>query len=133
MLNDFSFAPEKEPASGAVEAPWKILVADDEEEIHTVTTVALADVEFKGRALSFLHAHSAAEALQILEQHDDVAIILLDVVMESDDSGLRLVREIRGRLGNRRLRIVLRTGQPGQAPERSVVIEHDINDYKAKT
>jgi signal transduction histidine kinase/DNA-binding response OmpR family regulator len=133
MLNDFSFAPEKEVIVEASQAPWKILVADDEEEVHVVTKVALADVVFKGRALTFLHAHSAAEALRVLQEHTDIAIVLLDVVMEEDDSGLRLVREIRERLGNRRLRIVLRTGQPGQAPERNVVIEHDINDYKSKT
>jgi signal transduction histidine kinase/DNA-binding response OmpR family regulator len=133
MLNDFSFAPEGERVAEPVLEPWKILVADDEEEVHTVTKVALADVVFKGRALAFLHAHSAAEALRVLQQHTDVAVVLLDVVMEEDDSGLRLVREIRERLGNRRLRIVLRTGQPGQAPERNVVIEHDINDYKSKT
>jgi signal transduction histidine kinase/PleD family two-component response regulator len=133
MLDDFSFAPEPERVAAATEAPWQILIADDEEEVHAVTKVALADVVFKGRSLAFLHAHSASSALQLLESNPDIAVILLDVVMEEDDSGLRLVREIRERLGNRRLRIVLRTGQPGQAPERNVVIEHDINDYKSKT
>ncbi|MDB5764450.1 MAG: sensory box histidine kinase/response regulator [Herminiimonas sp.] len=133
MPDDFSFAPEKENLPAATEPPWRILIADDEDEVHTVTKVALAGVIFKGRTLSFLHAHSALAALRILEDNADIAVVLLDVVMESDDSGLRLVRQIRERLGNRRLRIVLRTGQPGQAPERNVVIEHDINDYKSKT
>ncbi|HYD79766.1 MAG TPA: response regulator [Paucimonas sp.] len=131
MLDDFSFAPEVE--AEAMAAPWQILIADDEEEVHAVTKVALADVVFKGRPLAFLHAYSAAEARRILAERSDIAVILLDVVMESDDAGLRLVREIRGQMRNRRLRIVLRTGQPGQAPEREVVIEHDINDYKSKT
>lgn len=133
MLNDFSFAPETEPRGPAEEQGWQILIADDEDEVHQVTTVALADLVFKGRKLNFLHAHSGAEAKQILRDNRDIAVILLDVVMETDDSGLRLVREIREELANRRLRIVLRTGQPGQAPERDVVIEHDINDYKSKT
>jgi signal transduction histidine kinase/DNA-binding response OmpR family regulator len=131
MLDDFSFAPEIDADVAAT--PWQILIADDEEEVHVVTRVALADVVFKGRPLSFLHAYSAAEARAMLSGRDDIAVILLDVVMEADDAGLRLVREIREQLGNRRLRIVLRTGQPGQAPEREVVIEHDINDYKSKT
>ncbi len=133
MLEDFSFAPEPEKRPANPELPWRILIADDEEEVHAVTTVALADVVFKGRPIEFLHAHSALEARQILEANSDVAIILLDVVMEADDAGLRLVREIREQLGNKRLRIVLRTGQPGQAPEREVIIDHDINDYKSKT
>lgn len=133
MLEDFSFAPELDKLPSNAELPWRILIADDEEEVHLVTKVALADVVFKGRDLEFLHAHSASEARQILEANSDVAIILLDVVMEADDAGLRLVREIREQLGNKRLRIVLRTGQPGQAPEREVIIDHDINDYKSKT
>jgi len=131
MLDDFSFAPEEDTSSTA--APWRILIADDEEEVHLVTKVALADVVFKGRPLAFLHAYSAAEARRMLAEHGDIAVMLLDVVMEADDAGLKLVQEIRERMGNRRLRIVLRTGQPGQAPEREVVIEHDINDYKTKT
>jgi signal transduction histidine kinase/DNA-binding response OmpR family regulator len=133
MLNDFSFAPETELRVPAEEQGWQILIADDEDEVHQVTTVALADLVFKGRKLTFLHAHSGAEAKRILRDNRDIAVVLLDVVMEADDSGLRLVREIREELANRRLRIVLRTGQPGQAPERDVVIEHDINDYKSKT
>jgi signal transduction histidine kinase/PleD family two-component response regulator len=131
MLDDFSFAPEID--TDVTATPWQILIADDEEEVHVVTRVALADVVFKGRPLSFLHAYSAAEAHRILSSRNDIAVILLDVVMEADDAGLRLVRDIREQLRNRRLRIVLRTGQPGQAPERDVVIEHDINDYKSKT
>lgn len=133
MFEDFSFAPEKEGATGNIEPPWKILIADDEEEVHQVTAVAMIDVMFKGRALQFLHAYSAAEARDILAQHPDTAIILLDVVMEDDNAGLKLVRHIREQMRNRRLRIVLRTGQPGQAPERDVVIDYDINDYKSKT
>ena len=133
MLNDFSFAPETEDQSRSEERDWQILIADDEDEVHQVTTVALADLAFKGRNLKFLHAHSGAEARAILSRNRDIALVLLDVVMEADDTGLRLVREIREELGNRRLRIVLRTGQPGQAPERDVVIDHDINDYKSKT
>ena len=133
MLNDFSFAPEADDKSQSGEQDWQILIADDEDEVHQVTTVALADLVFKGRKLKFLHAHSGAEARAVLQSNRDVALILLDVVMEADDTGLRLVREIREELGNRRLRIVLRTGQPGQAPERDIVIQHDINDYKSKT
>ncbi len=68
----------------------------------------------------------------MLAEHPDTAVILLDVVMERDDAGLRLVRHIRDDLGNRGVRIILRTGQPGQAPEQEVVARYDINDYKAK-
>lgn len=133
MFEDFAFAPEKEGNVGSTEPPWKILIADDEEEVHQVTAVAMIDVQFKGRKLEFLHAYSALEAHAMLAVNHDIAIILLDVVMEEDNAGLKLVRQIREQMNNRRVRIVLRTGQPGQAPERDVVVDYDINDYKSKT
>ncbi len=114
-------------------APWKVLVVDDEEGVHQVTTLTLKDFTFDNRELTLLHAYSAKEALNHLQQHPDIAIILLDVVMESEHAGLNLVRKIRKDLCNSNVRIVLRTGQPGQAPEREVIQNFDINDYKTKT
>lgn len=112
---------------------WRILIVDDEPAIHDVTTMVLSGVRFRGRRLSFLSAHNSDEARRALSSHDDIAVILLDVVMETEDAGLRLVRYIRDELGNHQVRIILRTGQAGQAPERQVVVEYDINDYKEKT
>nr|NJM02454.1 HAMP domain-containing histidine kinase [Desulfobacula sp.] len=34
---------------------------------------------------------------------------------------------------NDKLRIILRTGQPGKAPEKKIILNYDINDYKEKT
>ncbi|MBV8635296.1 MAG: DUF3369 domain-containing protein, partial [Burkholderiaceae bacterium] len=97
------------------------------------TRLALRTVTFKGRPLDLMSAYSGAEAFDTLKQHSDIALVLLDVVMETEDAGLRLVGRIRGELNNHLVRIVLRTGQPGQAPEQQVIIDYDINDYKAKT
>jgi response regulator RpfG family c-di-GMP phosphodiesterase len=112
--------------------PWKILIVDDEEDIHLVTKLALKHFEFDGRELEFLQAFSAAEAMQRLAGTPDIAIVLLDVVMETEHAGLDLIRYIREQLGNAAVRIVLRTGQPGQAPEQEVIRQYDINDYKNK-
>ena len=112
---------------------WKILIIDDEPEVHEVTELVLGNFEFEGRGLAFLHAGSAAEARTLLADNDDIAVIFLDVVMESEQAGLELVHFIRDELDNLLTRIVLRTGQPGQAPERDVVARYDINDYKEKT
>lgn len=112
---------------------WKILIVDDDQEIHAVTKMALADVIISNRQLEFLHAYSGSEALERLTEHDDIAMVLLDVVMETDNAGLKVVQAIREELGNDEIRIVLRTGQPGYAPEESVVKNYDINDYKTKT
>lgn len=114
-------------------APWKILIVDDEEGIHQVTSLALKHFTFDNRELALFHAYSAGEALEHLLANPDIAIILLDVVMESEHAGLHLVKKIRQELNNTNVRIVLRTGQPGQAPERDVIQNYDINDYKTKT
>lgn len=112
---------------------WKLLIVDDEPAIHTVTRMVLNGLRLGGRCLSFLSAFDGPHARALLDEHPDIALILLDVVMETDDAGLRLVRHIREKLGNSQIRIILRTGQPGQAPEQQVVLEYDINDYKEKT
>ncbi|SMF69675.1 Signal transduction histidine kinase [Azospirillum oryzae] len=113
-------------------APWPILVVDDESDVHSMTGLLLADVTFQRRRLNLISCFTAADARNVLEHRRDIAVILLDVVMEEDDSGLKLVRWIRDELGNRDIRIILRTGQPGQAPQRDVIVDYDINDYKPK-
>jgi transcriptional regulator with GAF, ATPase, and Fis domain len=121
------------PATSATTSPWKIAIVDDEQEVHDVTQLALKNVSFAERGLVFLSTRSAADAKKLLAEHPDVALVLLDVVMESDDAGLTLVEHIRREIGNDRVRVVLRTGQPGQAPEATVIRRFDISDYRTKT
>ncbi|UJF35858.1 DUF3369 domain-containing protein [Paenibacillus hexagrammi] len=113
--------------------PWIVLIADDEKQIHQVTKMVLQDFELDGRKLEFHSAYSGIEARQLLQSKPDAALILLDVVMEQEDAGLQVVKYIREELKNRSIRIILRTGQPGQAPEKTVIMDYDINDYKEKT
>jgi diguanylate cyclase (GGDEF)-like protein len=113
--------------------PWRVLVVDDEADVHAVTRLILSKIIFKHRPIELLTANSAAEAQQLLHVEKNIAVILLDVVMETDDAGLRLVEIIRNQLCDPNVRIILRTGQPGQAPEERVIIDYDINDYKAKS
>jgi response regulator RpfG family c-di-GMP phosphodiesterase len=114
-------------------APWKVLLVDDEPDIHDITKLTLSRFRLDGRGLSFLHAYSGAEAKEILARESDIALVFLDVVMEREDSGLEVARWMRQELDNQFTRIVLRTGQPGQAPEERVIVDYDINDYKEKT
>ena len=112
---------------------WRVLIVDDDIDVHAVTRLALRNVSFKGRELELFSAYSGEEGFAMLRDTPDVALVLLDVVMETEDAGLVLARRIREELNNQIARVVLRTGQPGQAPEQRVIIEYDINDYKAKT
>lgn len=120
--------------SESLSGTWNVLVVDDDEEIHSVTRLALSDLVLNGKNLTFHHAYSGEEALKLLrERGHEIAVLLLDVVMESDDAGLNVAKKIREELKLEEPRIILRTGQPGYAPEESVIKEYDINDYKTKT
>ncbi|MBF0564601.1 MAG: DUF3369 domain-containing protein [Nitrospirae bacterium] len=123
------------PASGSqiVPSKWKCIVADDDIEVHNATVLALKRFSFDDKGLEFIHAYSGGEAIELIRIHPDTAIMFLDVVMETDNSGLHVVQYVRDVLKNRFVRIVLRTGQPGQAPEESVIVDYDINDYKEKS
>jgi len=123
-------APDNEAGSAGA---WRVLIVDDDADVHSTTTFALGSLELHGRKLAFLHAYSAAEARALLEREGDIAVVLLDVVMEEADAGLHLVRHIRETLGRHDLRIILRTGQPGYAPEMDAIRGYDINDYRTKS
>ncbi|MBF0274907.1 MAG: sigma-54-dependent Fis family transcriptional regulator [Nitrospinae bacterium] len=115
------------------ESFWKLLIVDDEEEVHQITELALGDLKMDGKYLKIISAFSAKEALDILKNNDDIAIILLDVVMETDDAGLNVVKTIREDLKNKMVRIIIRTGAPGVAPKKEIIENYDISDYKEKT
>jgi signal transduction histidine kinase/response regulator of citrate/malate metabolism len=137
MSNDddlLTLIEDEEPAIGArYGAAWKVAVIDDDPAVHDGTRYALYDYVLNGQKLDILSAYSADEGRHLLRNHPDIAVVLLDVVMETDSAGLDLVGFIRNELKNETVRVILRTGQPGQAPERRVIVDYDINDYKAKT
>ena len=128
---EIQFAEETELSQ--IEKSWKILIVDDDAEVHEVTKLALRDFTFENQSLTFISAYSAQEAKRLVQQHPDIAIIFLDVVMETENAGLQVVHYVREELGNRPVRIILRTGQPGQAPETVVAVNYAIDDYKLKT
>ncbi|AFY55222.1 fused histidine kinase/response regulator receiver domain protein [Rivularia sp. PCC 7116] len=114
------------------EAVWKVLIVDDEPTVHQVTKLALKNLTFEGKPIIFYSGYSSQEGKKLIAENPDTALILLDVVMDSNDAGLQVVEYIRKELENKRVRIILRTGQPGDAPEESVITNYDINDYKLK-
>lgn len=138
--DEFIFAQEddendfvEDSESDQLAKSWKILIVDDDSEVHTVTKLALRDFSLEGKSLTFMSAYSAHEAKSLMVAHPDIAIIFLDVVMETENAGLQLVNYIRDELKNHLVRIILRTGQPGQAPENVVAVNYGIDEYKTKT
>lgn len=133
--DEIIFAPETAAAAeeaAAAAPPWTILIVDDEPDVHRITANVLRDFRFRDRGVRLISAYSAAEARAMLSTIDDLAIVLIDVVMETERAGFDLVRHIREVRGDRLVRIILRTGQPGSAPERQVITEYEIDDYREK-
>ena len=131
--DDLLFVDEQNNNSKSETNPWKVLVVDDEEEIHRVTKLSLGNMVVHSRPIELLHAYTGLESVEIMRNQPDIALVLMDVVMEDEHAGLKAVERIRDELENHDVRLILRTGQPGQAPEQEVVTRYDINDYKEKT
>ena len=119
------------PLPLASASPWQVLIVDDDKDVHTATDFVLRDAQVLGRPIETIHAHSGAEARAVAARHPDIAVAFIDVVMETPDAGLQLVRSLR-EAGRRDMRIVLRTGYPGYAPEMSVITDYEIDDYRTK-
>lgn len=131
--DDLIFASEDTDKENNQKSSWSVLIIDDDHEVHAVTKLALHDFEFENKQLNLVSAYSAREAKDILLKNQDFSFVLLDIVMESNDAGLQIVDFIRNQLKNSLIRIIIRTGQPGYAPEEEIINLYDINDYKEKT
>jgi len=112
---------------------WCVLMVDDDAEVHTVTRLALRGYEFQGRSLEFISAYSGKEGQQVFQDRTDIALALVDVVMERDQAGLELVDYVRHTLDNHRTRVVVRSGQPGVMQRQKDIAQYEIDDYREKT
>ncbi|MEQ3515336.1 ATP-binding protein [Pseudoalteromonas sp. BZB3] len=135
--NDFLF--QNEPVFSTPPSPhfqldtWPVLIVDDDDEIHKLSKLVLNTYQYQGKNLTLYHAYNSEQALKLIQSIDNLSLILLDVVMETDDSGLKIAGHVREVFNNTLVRIILRTGQPGEMPEHEVMLNYDINDYKSKT
>ncbi|MDH5444444.1 MAG: response regulator [Gammaproteobacteria bacterium] len=116
----------------SVKRTWKVLIVDDDDVVHQVTSMVLSDYSFEGEPVQILKSYSGFECRRIMQNSPDIAVVIMDVVMETDTAGLDAIKYIREELGNHSVRIIVRTGQPGQLPEKIIVAEYDINGYLEK-
>ena len=131
--DELLFVEEDSSEGDSGGSAWKILLVDDDRDIHQATQLALKFFTFENKSLEFISAYSAQEAKQLISEHPDVALVLLDVIMETKNAGLTFARHIREEIVNRTVQIVIMTGQPGEVPQESVIVHYEINDYKTKT
>lgn len=128
----YQFPGKRRGQSQPGKQPWKILLVDDEADVHNIIDLILRDFSFDERPVQLLKAKSATHARKLLAAHPEIAVAIVDVVMETEHAGLELVRHIRHDLGNHAMRIILHTGQPGLAPEHEIIYAYEINDYRTK-
>jgi CheY-like chemotaxis protein len=135
LSDELNFAAETaggEQAQGNNGDPWRVLVVDDDPDVFRVTELSLMRLRFRDRGVQLLTASSGGAARAFLYQEPDIAVALIDVVMETETAGLDLIRTIRTEFGLTDTRIILRTGQPGQAPERDFILNYEIDGYANK-
>lgn len=115
---------------------WEVLLVDDEPDVLRVSSLAMKHFQVYGLPLRLHTAKSKAEALQVFAtspaQMPAIAVAFIDVVMETDHAGLDLCQALREEHRNVVTQLFVRTGQPGTAPERSVMDRYDINGYFTK-
>jgi len=117
----------------AIQQPWILLVVDDDQQVHEATVLTLRRGKIGNRPFQFLHAYSAAQAREVITTQPRIDLVLLDVVMETRDAGLKLVTELRGPMARQDLKILIRTGQPGTEREASVRERYPVDGYIRKT
>lgn len=118
---------------------FHVVLVDDEPDVHEISRLAMRGFRVYGLPIRLHSASSKSEAIEVLNSltlgRPDISmasVALIDVVMETDHAGLELCEYIRDVMKNRTLQIYIRTGQPGIAPERSVLDRYDIQGYVAK-
>jgi PAS domain S-box-containing protein len=95
-----------------------VLVVDDEEDIVELALVHLAEM-----GLTVLHANDGPSALQVIAQHDEIDLLITDIVMPGGMNGVELVQRARDlRPG---LKIIYSSGFPAEAlTERTLPLLH---------
>jgi CheY-like chemotaxis protein len=112
---------------------WKILVVDDDWGTFEITTLALKNLPHFNDTLELYYAPSAAAAIKFLKNNHNVAIILLDIVMESNDAGLKVIDYVRDVQNDFFTQIVVRTGYHGPISENGLMFLYDIQGYLSKS
>ncbi len=112
---------------------WNVIIVDDEKDVHDVTRIALSRVVFRERKINLISVYSAEEAITLLGEMEDIALVILDIVMEEEDSGFKLIQYIRDKLKDAEMQIIIRTGHPGHTPSNDIILKYEVNDYQEKS
>ena len=111
---------------------WKVLITDDQEMIHVMIKHYLKDYQFQGIGLQFIDSFSCKDAKSLLNNNPDIAVVILDVMLEEPDSGFQIVQYIRETLNNKLLKIIMLTGNLDIEKAKFFFMTYDIDIYCPK-
>ena len=107
-------APPNAPKLLSAELGCTVLVVDDEEDLLEIAVSYLAEM-----GLKYYYAKSGASALEILERHGEIDLLVTDIVMPGGMNGVELVHDARALRPD--LKIIYSSGFPAEAlAERSM-------------
>ena len=74
---------------------WKVLVVDDDPSVLLISKMLLKKIEPMGRKIEVFTASSEKEAREYFKDSIEFDLILLDVIMERNESGFELAKFIK--------------------------------------
>ena len=108
-------------------------MVDDDRDIHALTSIILNDFQFQNKPLRIHYARTSEQALECIAQNPNIQLMLIDMVMEDKDSGMKIIQHLRDDLKNERAQIVVRTSVREMLPQQSFVEDYNILTCKIKS
>lgn len=124
---------DMEPIPNNRNSSWKVIIVDDDNFVHRMIKEINNNLSFEGKRIEFYSAYTSEEAIKLLNENKDIALVLLDVFLEEKDSGLHLVKHIREDIKDTDVRIVLMTDKGSMSLQEEVILHYDINGYENKS
>lgn len=109
-----------------------VLVVDDNEDVYISTKFALELFESEGRSINVSYSNSAISAMELLDKQN-YNLIFVDIVMETEDAGYKVIEFIRNNRRDRESKVYIRSGKPGNLPEEFMHLIEGIDGYLHKT
>lgn len=112
---------------------WNILIVDEDESTHLRIKENTKDLKFEDMDIIYYSAYTIKEAVSILKEEDEMALVLIDVNIGGKDLGLKLVSYIREGLDLLDIRIVIMLEDEHFNFKEDLILEYDINGYGKKS
>lgn len=112
---------------------WKVLIVDENDFTHVDIKENINNLKFENKYINFYDAYTVGEAISILREENDMALVLINVDIETKDYGLKLVKHIRETLNLIDIRILLMIEDKDDSFKEDTILDYDINGCGEKS